>query len=359
MRSRLSLLAAALAAGTATAQAQPAQQIVDRIERTVERVTRSVENAERALSRAYQGRGGPEQTDRFSRRIKIGRDGRFSITNLSGNIVVTGGSGEDVSIDAVKRTRGSSGDLASVRIDVDDRPGRVDVRTTHTARGRNDRVSVDYAIVVPLGVAVEARSVSGDITVRSVQGSVRAETISGDVAASATRKLELLRSVSGNLDLSDSGTDGDFSVSSISGNIRARALKARGIDLKTVSGDVRLTDVACDRLGAQSTSGDMEYTGTLARGGRYALTSHSGGIRLTMAGPVGFEFSGTSFSGSIRADADGRVTTGRNSDGVTFNGRTRARGGRMNGEALQATFGDGSAVVTARTFSGDIILVKR
>jgi hypothetical protein len=79
-----------------------------------------------------------------------------------------------------------------------------------------------------------------------------------------------------------------------------------------------------------------------------------------MAGAAGFEFSGTSFSGSIRADADGRVTTGRNSDGgVTFNGRTRVRSGRINGEALQATFGDGSAVVTARTFSGDIILVKR
>ena len=34
MRLRLSLLAGALAAGTATAQAQPAQQIVDRIEQT-------------------------------------------------------------------------------------------------------------------------------------------------------------------------------------------------------------------------------------------------------------------------------------------------------------------------------------
>ena len=159
---RLSLIAGALAAGAATAQAQPAQQTVDRIQQTVERaVQRAVERADRALSRAYQGRSGPEQTERFSRRIKIGRDGRFSIINLAGNIVVTGGSGDEVSIDAVKRTRGGSGELASVRIDVDDRPGRVDVRTTHTPRNGNDRVSVDYTIVVPTGVAVEARSVSG------------------------------------------------------------------------------------------------------------------------------------------------------------------------------------------------------
>src|SRR4026208_1750289 len=115
MRLRLSLLAGALAAGTATATAQP--QIGEPIEKNGERaVERAVEGVDRAVSRAYQGRNGPEQTDRFSRRIKIGRDGRLRVTNLAGNIVVTGGSGDEVSIDAVKRTRGGSGELASVRI---------------------------------------------------------------------------------------------------------------------------------------------------------------------------------------------------------------------------------------------------
>ena len=113
------------------------------------------------------------------------------------------------------------------------------------------------------------------------------------------------------------------------------------------------------RLSAQSTSGDLEYSGTLAKGGRYSVNSHSGGIRLAISGPIGFEFSGASFSGSIRADADGRVTTGLNNNSVTVDGRTGVRRGPVNGEALQATFGDGSAIVTARTFSGDIVLTKR
>ena len=359
MRFTLPLLAGALAATGATAQAQPASQAIDRIEQTIERAQqRILERTDRILVRAYQGRNGPEQTERFSRRIKIGRDGRFSIVNLAGSIVVTGGSGDEVSIDAVKRARGGPAELSSVRIDVDERPGRVDVRTTHTARNGNDRVSVDYTIVVPTGVAVEARSISGDLTVRSVQGSVRAESISGNVATAATPKLELLRSVSGNVDLSDAAADGDLSVSSISGDIRARGLKAKGIDLKTVSGNVRLTDVACDRLGAQSTSGDLEYTGALAKGGRYSLNAHSGAIRMTISGPTGFEFSGTSFSGSVRADGDGRVTTGRDNDRGPGGGRSRFRGG-PGSEAVQTTFGDGSAIVTARTFSGDIVLLKR
>ena len=77
----------------------------------------------------------------------------------------------------------------------------------------------------------------------------------------------------------------------------------------------------------------------MAKGGRYTLNSHSGGIRLTMSGPAGFEFSAGTFSGSIRADADGKVTTGGGGDRVTVNGRSRVRRRGPSGEALQATFG--------------------
>ena len=109
--------------------------------------------------------------------------------------------------------------------------------------------------------------------------------------------------MSGNVDLSDIGADGDLSGRASAATSGHERLKARGIDLKTVSGDVRLTDVACDRLGAQSTSGDLEYTGTLAKGGlrsQLALGRHP----IDDLGPTGFEFSGGSFSGSIRADAE-------------------------------------------------------
>src|SRR5206468_10540116 len=83
---------------------------------------------------AYQG-GGAAQSDRFSRRVRLGRDGRFSLSNIDGDIVVTGGSGEDVDIEAVKRTRGDQRQLDEVRIEVEERPGRADVRTAYTKRG--------------------------------------------------------------------------------------------------------------------------------------------------------------------------------------------------------------------------------
>src|SRR2546428_8607351 len=80
--------------------------------------------------RAYQGRDrGPEQTERVSRKVKIGRDGRVSIENIAGEIMVTGGSGDEVSIEAVKGPRGAGSGMGTARATVAERPGRVDVAT--------------------------------------------------------------------------------------------------------------------------------------------------------------------------------------------------------------------------------------
>src|SRR2546430_13412166 len=77
---------------------------------------------DRVVARTYQGRSrGPEQTEQFSRKVKIGRDGRVSVSNIAGDITVTGGGGDEVSIEATKRTRGDRSELASLQIIVEDR----------------------------------------------------------------------------------------------------------------------------------------------------------------------------------------------------------------------------------------------
>jgi DUF4097 and DUF4098 domain-containing protein YvlB len=311
-------------------------------------------------ARAYQGRNnGPEQTERFSRKVKVGRDGRVSIANISGDIVVTAGSGDDVSIDAVKRTRSGQGDLASVRIDVEERGGRVDVQTLHT--GRNDRVSVDYTVVMPASASVDVHSVSGSVKVTGVHGSVRAETVSGNVTTTDTPRLENAKSVSGDVYLTGAAADGDLSASSVSGNVTAKGLKARGLDLGSVSGDISLSDVSCDRLTIKTVSGNVEYAGTIVRNGRYEITSHSGTVRLLLANPSGFELNANSFSGSIRSELPltiGGDSAGRDRDSRDDRDRGRRRDG-SNSRAMRATFGDGAATVTVRTFSGNIIIAKR
>lgn len=299
-------------------------------------------------ARAYQGRErGPEQTERFTRKAKLGRDGRFTIENIAGNITVTGGSGDEVSIDAVKRTRGDAAQLGTVHIIIDDRAGRVDVRTDHTAR--NDRVSVDYTVTVPSSAAVDVKSVSGNVKVTHVQGAVRAETISGTATTASTAKVDA-KSVSGDVEVDDTSANADVTATSISGNIRTRGLKARSLDVGTVSGDMVLSDLACEQLRAKSVSGSVEFSGALARNGRYEINVHSGNVRLTLSGSTGFEITANTFSGSIRSDLPLTIgpTTARND-----------RGRRGPGRSIRGTFGDGSAALTIRTFSGDVIIAKR
>ncbi|MCU1383888.1 MAG: hypothetical protein JWL71_2585 [Acidobacteria bacterium] len=312
---------------------------------------------------AYQGRNsGPEQTEHFSRKVKIGRDGRFSLSNISGDITVTAGSGDEVSIDAVKRTRGDKSELGRVQIIVDDRAGRVDIRTEHEGQNRGDRnrqsdhVSVDYTVSVPASASVDLHSISGTVRVTGVHGSLRSETISGNVTITDAPRLEAAKTVSGDVSLTGITTDGDLTASSVSGNVRAKGLKARGIDLGIISGDISVSDVTCDRLGVKSVSGSVEYAGSISRGGRYEINAHSGTVRLMLTNPAGFELNANSFSGSIRSELP--LTIGGDSSRRDDDSRRGRRDGG-NTHAMRATFGDGSATLVVRTFSGDIIISKR
>jgi len=84
-------------------------------------------------------------------------------------------------------------------------------------------------------------------------------------------------------------------------------------------------------------SGDVSYTGTLAKGGRYVFNSHSGDI--VMVTPSGFELDAATFSGDIRVD------------GLTGQGETDRPG---PGRTRRGSVGGGGAVVEAKTFSGDL-----
>lgn len=157
--------------------------------------------------------------------------------------------------------------------------------------------------------------------------------------------------MSGDVDLTGASTNGDLSAGSVSGDVRAKGLRARELGLNTVSGDLVLTDVTCERLAVRSASGSVEFSGALAKNGRYEINSHSGTLRLALSNQAGFDLDASTFSGSIRSDLP--LTVG----GAAARARdVRSRG---IGRSIHGTFGDGSATLILRTFSGDIIIAKR
>jgi DUF4097 and DUF4098 domain-containing protein YvlB len=294
-----------------------------------------------ALPAFAQDRRGDE-TERISRQFKIGATGRLTLSNISGEIVLTAGSGDEVTLEAVKRTRGARSELASVVIEIDERPGRVDIRTRHT--GRSDRASVDYTVSVPRGAAVDLSSISGNVRATNLQGPLRAQSISGAVVLSESSNVEVAKSISGDVELSGSMPEARLTASTVSGRVRAHDVKARGLSLSAISGDVEVTNVEAERLEGKSVSGNFVFAGVVARNARYEFSTHSGNVRLTLGGGAGFEVTANTFSGDIQSDVPVSVNDVQS---------------RRSGRSVRAVVGDGGASVSVSTFSGNIVIRRQ
>jgi DUF4097 and DUF4098 domain-containing protein YvlB len=287
--------------------------------------------------------GGDEEQERIAKSFKVGATGSLVLTNISGDIRVTGGSGAEIVIDAVKHARGRGGmdgrqQLQNLDVSISEAGGRVEVRTYH--RGKNDRSWVDYTVTVPAGTRVDLQSVSGDVTVRNVKGETRAESVSGNVVCDGLGRVTQIKSVSGNVELTNSQSDTDLLLSTISGDVRAAALKARGLTLSTVSGEASIKGCECTRAQLKTVSGSLSYSGPLAQGGRYEGNAHSGDIRFFPSGPVGYELEASTFSGDIHTEPPLKVTSSSRGHGP--------------GQSLRGVAGNSGAFLVLTTFSGDI-----
>ncbi len=290
--------------------------------------------------------GEPQQTERYAKTVPLGSGGSVVLSNISGNVVVTGGAGDQVIIDAVKRGR-TADDLKNIEIEVITTEGRVEITTRHPRRDRGwgNNAEVNYTLTVPRRAKVRVKTVSGDVQLTTVDGDVRAESVSGNVRVSEAKQIEGVVSVSGDVVLKSASSSGPVTLSSVSGNVTLFAVKAPSVSGSSVSGDVELTDVTADRVAFKSVSGNLTFSGPLAKAGRYALKSHSGDVLIKVLNTMGFEVNATSFSGDIHSDVP--LT-------VRFGGDESRRGRRQE---IRGTFGDGSAVLELNTFSGNVRIV--
>jgi DUF4097 and DUF4098 domain-containing protein YvlB len=346
MRRLLTLSALAIGTVALAPASSDAQVYPERIRTVVRRVE------------AYQRRDDrEEQVERYTKSVRLGPNGELDVANIAGDIIVTRGGGNDASIEVVKTARGRTVEdarslLQIVQVEINERGGRAEVRTQYPSgddmrrnNRRNINVSVDYNITAPAGTRLTVKSISGSIKVNDIKGDVAAESVSGDVRIGGSGRVGTAKSVSGNVEVSDTQIDGTLEAGSVSGDVILRRLTARRIDASSISGGVKLDDVQCDRIDASSISGTIGFGGSLARNGRYALKSHSGEVRVAIAGGSGFEVEASSFSGDVHSDLP-----------ITTRGADRDRSRRR---ALSGTYGDGSAVLELTTFSGSIFISKR
>jgi DUF4097 and DUF4098 domain-containing protein YvlB len=304
-----------------------------------------------ATTTAAQDRDYPAlRTDRQTRTLALGATGSLDLSNVSGDITVTAGSGTSVVVDVTRESRGrteadAAEGLRDVQVAIETQGDHATVTTRYpkNQHGRSPySVSTVYHVTAPAGTRVKATSVSGNVSVSRITGDLEVQVVSGDVTVAGAGRLTSARTISGSVRLSDVTSDAALTVSAVSGDVTLERVKAARVSADAVSGDVRARDVTAGGATIKSLSGTVDYTGPLTRGGRYELTSHSGNVTVTAVGPVGFALDASTFSGSIQPVGS-----------LTLASRIARRG------SLTGTVGDGSATVAVRTFSGDVRIARR
>jgi hypothetical protein len=278
---------------------------------------------ERADRQRQRGRAsddrGPQYRDTFTKTVRLGRNGRLELENLSGDVDITASSGDDVKVTATKSVRANGESegraaLTATEINVTERPGLVTI-TSRPTRGRFSSIAVDYVIAVPVGTSLSVKTLSGDVTVSGISGDVRVNTTSGDVVLKGGRP--------------------------------------RDVDVEVVSGDIALEQVESERVRAKSLSGDIVFRGTIAKNGRYDLGSHSGDIQVIPDGNPGFNLEAGTFSGDVSSDFAVRL------GGATSNGFASTGRGPRRSSDVRGSVNDGGAQLILHSFSGDILITKR
>jgi DUF4097 and DUF4098 domain-containing protein YvlB len=291
-------------------------------------------------------RFGTEFTETVSRTFPAAGPVTLNLSNESGDVVITGGPGSEVRVEAVKRVRQQSEPdartlLQKFLVNITERNGVVEVRTEFPPEG-GWAGGVDYTITLPSSANVAVRIDRGDLQLANVRGEVRASTVSGNIAGSSLGNLRSARTISGDVSLAD--IEGEtVGAGTLNGDFAIRNLKAQSIDVDVKAGQVRLIDATCIDVYVAAVEGDVDYSGQLAKGGRYRLQSHSGSVRMTPFGDTGFELQANSFSGDIHSD---------------FPFPNSPSPGEPN-QTLRGTVGDASATIELRSYSGNVFLSRR
>jgi putative adhesin len=187
----------------------------------------------------------------------------------------------------------------------------------YVTEGRRHRCAV--AITAPPEAQIDLTTVSADIVASGFAGGSKVKTVSGDVT------------------LSDLTTEVD--VKTVSGEVEAKNIAA-GLKLKTVSGDIGVAEGACRWVDAKTVSGDVLLDLDLDPSGTYDITTVSGNVAVRTTSEPNLAVDATTVSGRLVTDF-----------GLGWDGHP----GRKR---VSETIGDGGARLWVKTVSGDLRVLR-
>lgn len=250
---------------------------------------------------------------------------RLRIRNLSGETKIRVGEPGKITMVATKRVSASSEDRAKrllqnleIRAEKSGDEVRIEPHLYEQERSwvdlfRGKRFRVDFDLTVPAECAVDAQTVSGDLSVVGVRGPHEIQSVSGDVSIEDALGPLRLKSVSGDV------------------NIRRYVGHAEG---NTVSGDVTFDTARLRSLQFSSVSGDVAVKGALEASRAHRFRTISGDVQLSLVDPdLLVEF--RTASGDLECDTPARVE-------------------RQSRKDYRVGLGEARGHVVVKTVSGDL-----
>ena len=241
--------------------------------------------------------GGSEQF-RWAGTISPG--GAIEIKDVNGEIRAEPASGNQIEVEALKRSRRS--DVNSVQVKVVEHAGGVTICAVYPSddpsrpntcepgegRGRNsvrnNDVTVDFTVRVPNQVALIARTVNGEISANSLTGNVTAQTVNGSIKLSTSGYAEAT-TVNGGITarVGDANWPNRLKFSTVNGGINLDLPSSANteIEAQTTNGSIQ-SDFP---LTINSLAGPKKIKGKIGSGGReLILQTLNGSISLRAAG---------------------------------------------------------------------------
>jgi len=171
---------------------------------------------------------GPEVIDYFNGEYPINAQTIVSVSNINGQIEITGWDGDNVSVYAVKKSTFGEEELHKANISVTQTGNHLEIITKYTGQ-KLIQTRVDYTIKVPYNTSIaslttsnggiQISKVKGDISATSSNGAIIIEDVNGIVSATTSNGHIEIRNTSGISDLRTSNAAISTEIQSIEDDI--------------------------------------------------------------------------------------------------------------------------------------------
>lgn len=275
--------------------------------------------------------GGRKNLDKT---FNVQPDGTLELNADEGDVTVTGGDSNLVSVEVTIDGNSKRVDRYDVTMTQDGNTVRID--------GKEDRkffqwfndgsFNVHFRISVPAKFNLNLKTEGGDLVISGVTGRTSGNTSGGNLEVTDYSGPVKLETSGGDIRLQHA--DGELYLRTSGGNIRGERVTG-SLDVETSGGDIRCREIDA-KLRASTSGGNIEVHLLSNKG--VDLGTSGGNVRITIPRDA-------------KADVDAETTGGDVSCEMDFNGKIKD--GRMNGR-----INGGGNLITARTSGGDIVVTS-